>query len=291
MEIAEVVVAVDGSPSSLLAVDWAADEAFRRGLGLRLVHASVRERYEQGVEDDGDPDSERKLVQEMLFAAAERAEVRRPGLELATEVLAAEPVTALLELLGPAPLLVLGSRGRGGFHGLLLGSVSLRVAAHATCPVIVVRAVGEQSDRPRRRVVLALGPHEAVAATEFAVGEAVLRQADLHVVHATAGHPAGAAALMDTVVEHAMELLDAATERQTGTFRVQVVRRSAPRPPTGLLLHEAASAELVVVGAHRHPGHLGLQLGPVNHAMLLYAPCPVAVVAGTPLPDESGPAV
>ena len=290
MEIAGVVVAVDGSPSSLLAVDWAADEAYRRGLGLRLVHASVRERYEQGVEDDGDPDSERKLVQELLSTAAERAETRCPGLQLVTEVLAAEPVTALLELIRPSPLLVMGSRGRGGFHGLLLGSVGLRVAARATFPVTVVRTAGERIDRPRRRVVLALGPHEAAAATEFAVGEAILRWADLHVVHARTGDPAGAAALMDTVVEHAAKLLDAAAAQQTGTFQVQVVRETAPGPPAGLLLQEAASAELVVVGAHRHPGHRGLQLGPVNHAMLLYAPCPVAVVAGTPLPDESGQA-
>ena len=288
MEITGVVVAVDGSPSSLLAVDWAAEEAFRRGLGLRLVHASVRERYEQGVEDDGDPDSERKLVQEFLSTAAERAEFRCPGLELSTEVLAAQPVDALLELPGPAPLLVLGSRGHGGFHGLLLGSVSLRVAARATCPVIVVRAAGELDDRPRRRVVLALGPHEAAAATEFAVGEAVLRQADLHVVHARSGHLAESAALMDTVVQHASGLLDAATAQQTSAFRVQVVRRCAPMPPAGLLLQEAASAELVVVGAHRHPGHLGLQLGPINHTMLLYAPCPVAVVAVTPLCDGPG---
>jgi len=287
VEITGVVVAVDGSPSSLLAVDWAAEEAFRLGLGLRLVHASVRERYEQGVEDDGDPDSERKLVQELLSTAAERAEFRCPGLELSTEALAAQPVDALLELPGPAPLLVLGSRGHGGFHRLLLGSVSLRIAARAAFPVIVVRAAGEL-DRPRRRVVLALGPHEASAATEFAVGEAVLRQADLHVVHARSGHLAESAALMDTVVQHASGLLDAATAQQTSAFRVQVVRRCAPMPPAGLLLQEAASAELVVVGAHRHPGHLGLQLGPINHTMLLYAPCPVAVVAGTPLCDGPG---
>ena len=288
MEIDSVVVAVDGSPSSLLAVDWAADEAFRRGLGLRLVHASVRERYERGVEDDGDPGSERKLIQELLFTAAERAELRRPGLELTTEVLAAEPVTALLETLRPAPLLVMGSRGRGGFHGLLLGSVSLRVAARSTYPVVVVREVGQQRDSPRRRVVLALGPHEAAAATGFAVEEAVLRRADLHVVHAWPDGPEAAAALMDTVVEHATKLLATASAQQTDSFRAAVVRMSAQGPPTGLLLHEAVSAELMVVGAHRNPGHLGLQLGPVNHAMLLYAPCPVAVVAGTPFPDESG---
>lgn len=182
--------------------------------------------------------------------AAERAEARCPDLDLVTEVLAAEPVTALLELMRPSPLLALGSRGSGGFNGLLLGSVSLRVAARATCPVVVVRTVGERIDRPRRRVVLALGRHEAVAATEFAVREAILRWADLYVDHAWTGDPAGAAALMDTAVEHATKLFDAAAAQQTGVFSVQVVRKSAQGPPAGLL-QEAASAELVVKSDRR----------------------------------------
>ncbi|QMU74656.1 universal stress protein [Streptacidiphilus sp. PB12-B1b] len=283
MKIACVVAAVDGSPSSLLAVDRAADTAHQRGIALRLVHADPRERYERGIPDE-DPHSERQAVRQMLSRAAERAEVRRPGLPLRTEVLADDPVSALLGLERLDPLLVLGSRGRGGFHGLLLGSVSLRVAARAAYPVLVVRDTSHDRAHGRGRVVLGVGTGPNDEAIGFAAAEAQLRGAALDLVHAWPPHrhagapePAEAFAAMDATAARVRAELDA-----RGGAPVRVERRTAPGTPASVLLEAAQEADLVVVGAHRRRGHLGLQLGPVNHAMLHYAPCPVAVVAHTP---------
>ncbi|MHA6759714.1 universal stress protein [Streptacidiphilus sp. PAMC 29251] len=285
MEIATIVAGVDGSPGSLLAVDWAAHEAHRRGLGLRLVNACVRERYGQGVADDGERGSERSQVQDLLSTAAKQAEAECPGLRVESEVIPDEPVSGLLDLQRLAPLLVLGAHGAGGFAGLLLGSVSLRVAARAEFPVVVVRGPGQRPSHQRPRVVLGLGPNPSAEATRFAVREAVLRQADLHLVHAWPSNSADAFALMNTAAKHVAHLLDTPEPGATGTFRVQVEHKSEHGPAAKVLLHQAGSADLVVVGAHRRQGHLGMQLGPVNHAVLHHAPCPVAVVAGQDHPD------
>jgi nucleotide-binding universal stress UspA family protein len=292
MRIACVVAAVDGSPSSLLAVDRAADTAHQRGVGLRVVHAGPhqrRERRQHGSADDEGARPEPESVLQMLFQAAERAEVRRPGLALSTEVLADEPVDALLGLERLSPLLVMGSRGRGGFHGLLLGSVSLRVAARAVYPVLVVRDTSHDRAPGHGRVVLGVGAGPNVEAIELAATEAVLRGAALDLVHAW---PPGADrtpddfAAVDVVAAAVRAELDA---RGGAAAAVRVQRTTAPGTPASVLLEAAQEADLVVVGAHRRPGHLGLQLGPVNHAMLHYAPCPVAVVADTPPPARPGP--
>ena len=98
MAIRCVVAAVDGSPESLRAVDWAADEASRRGVRLLLIHACVWERYEQGTEDEDDPASVRTEVRTFLGSAAERATKRCPQAVVDTEVIPQETVSALLGL-------------------------------------------------------------------------------------------------------------------------------------------------------------------------------------------------
>ncbi|GAA4984893.1 hypothetical protein GCM10025734_08070 [Kitasatospora paranensis] len=193
MVIRCVVAGVDGSRASLKALDWAADEAVRRGVPLRLVHACPWERYERDVDDEGDPISIRAETRVLVAGALDRATRRRPEAVVSTEVLPEGAETALLGLAHDAPLLVVGSRGHGGFPGLLLGSVSLRVAARATYPVVVVPDV-PLPDRPRGRVVLGVGD-EAGAAVGFAVEEAGLRRAELHLVRGRHpdSHAAGAA--------------------------------------------------------------------------------------------------
>ncbi|MCM2430092.1 universal stress protein [Streptomyces sp. RKAG337] len=282
MTIACVVAAVDGSPESLRAVDWAADDAFRRGLGLRLVHACLWERYEQETLDDSELAPERKAVQEILDSAGERAVKRRPGVPVETELLAEDVLSALLGLQRHSPLLVLGTRGHGGFPGLLLGSVALRVTARAAYPVVVVRGEGAPAEPGHRRVVLGVGPHDVSAAVDLAVEEAVAGHADLELVHAW--HPdvdlSGMSVLMDVgaASDRARSLLNAVRLPDLGDTEVEVRRKAEQARPAPALLRAAAGADLLVVGAHRRRGHPGLQLGSVNHAMLHHAPCPVAVV-------------
>ncbi|MYW20431.1 universal stress protein, partial [Streptomyces sp. SID2955] len=131
-----IVVGVDGSQPSLRAADWAADEAALRGAPLRLVHASVWERYEGPVLDAGpDEPSERTLIEDIVSAAEHRARLRRPGVRITAEVLPEEPEYTLVRESRAALAVVLGSRGRSGVAEALRGSVSLAVAGRAHCPV------------------------------------------------------------------------------------------------------------------------------------------------------------
>ncbi|MFF3763941.1 universal stress protein [Streptomyces sp. NPDC001922] len=283
-----LVVGVDGSDSSLEAVDWAVDEAERHGLQLRLVHGSLWERYE-GTRPSlaTDRPAERILAEHIAASAAERAQRRNPDVKVSSDVLAADPTTALLREGHEAFALVTGSRGRGMLGETLLGSVSLTVAARAVCPVIIVR--GED---PARRdglpVVLGVGERSVTsAAVRFAVAEAEVRNCPLHVVRAwrTPAHeavehllPTGDAPA-PTPEQRATDQMDAAL-RGVGPVRDgAVVRRITAEGPAHKVLADAsAEASLLVIGAPRSHGHVGLQLGRVAHALLHHAACPVAVV-------------
>ena len=135
-----IVVGVDGSEGSLRALGWAVDEARLRGAELDVVlawHLPYAGVYRQlaGYLDLGLFEKE---AQAILDRAAAEAKVQLASVE-PIFVHDGAPARALREAAKGADLLVVGSRGRGGFAGLLLGSVSQQVAAHAPCPVVVVR--------------------------------------------------------------------------------------------------------------------------------------------------------
>lgn len=279
-----LVVGVDGSLSSLQAVDWATDEAARHGLPLRLVHASLWERYEP-------PGADGPVADDIVATAAERVRRRNPDVKVDGEVIPEDPVDALLREGRNATALVTGSRGRGELRDMLLGSVSLGVAGRAFGPVVVVRGAAPAPDEAHRPVVLGAGdPGTSGAATWFALREAAVRGCDLDVVrawrrpaHRTAEHPliagdpahghqARASLLIDDL------LRDAVADYPDVRVRRFVVEGLARRE----LLQRSAGAALLVVGVRRARGRGGLQLGRVSHAVLHHAECPVAVVPELP---------
>ncbi|ANS70135.1 stress-inducible protein [Streptomyces lincolnensis] len=282
-----LVVGVDGSEPSLRAVDWAADEAVVRGVPLRLVYACLWERYEGAAlaRDLGEPSAE-VLPQDLVGAAKERARARQPGLEISTEVVFEEPEYVLVHEGRKASALVVGSRGRSGITELLLGSVSLTVAAHASCPVIVLRGAHDNHVAPRTegRVVVAVGEDaKESAAVRFAYEEARRRKAPLEAVrawrcpaHESTDHPLLADAPARLHERHAQEALDAALGDAPPD--VEVHRRAVEGHPRKVLADASRGADLLIVGAKRREGHFGLQLGRVAHAVLHHSSCPVAVV-------------
>ena len=266
-----LVVGVDGSAPSLTAVDWAVDEAARHGLPLRLVYASVWERYEGGTPvDSPEGASEELMAAYIVDSATERARRRNQDVKVSADVLPEDAVT--------------GFRGRGELKGLLLGSVGLAVAARAHCPVIVVR--GDKAGLAGVHERILLGAGEAATSSEavlFAFREAEARACVLDVVRAwrrpahqsaeSAGEPTRlpeqqASALLDTLV------------REAGADHpgVRVRRATVEGSARTVLLRRSAAADLVVIGAGRRQGHAGLQLGRVGHTLLHHADCPVAIV-------------
>ncbi|MCM3263850.1 universal stress protein [Streptomyces thermoviolaceus] len=286
-----LVVGVDGSGSALRAVDWAADEAALRRLPLRLVYAPLWVRYESAEFAGGSssPDTG-KLVELIVRGAARRARRRQPDLPISTAVLSGSPEDALVRESEHAWALAVGSRGRGGVPSLLLGSVSLFVAAHAACPVIVVR--GDQ-DPPARlsaqgRIVVGAGDTSG-AAVRFAAEEADRRGSVLEVVmarrrpaaHEPVGRRGTAAAPDHAPGRRAAEALEAALRDIPEGVTIQ--QRLVDGPARHVLLDLASTADLLVIGAGRRAGHAGLPLGRVAHTVLHHSPCPVAVVPEPPV--------
>jgi nucleotide-binding universal stress UspA family protein len=283
-----LVVGVDGSESSLAAVDWATDEATRHGLPLRLVYASLWERYEGVTPSSGlERPSEQVMAENIVGAATERVHRRNPEVKVSGDVLPEDAVSALLREGGNASALVTGSRGRGALKGLLLGSVGLAVAARAYGPVIVVRGDKAGLAGEHGRILLGAGdPGSTDEAVRFAFREAEARGCVLDVVRAwrrpareTTGRglPIGESAHEDE--ERASALLDALFgEAMADHPQVRVRPATVEGSAHVVLLRRSAAADLVVIGARRRQGGFGLQLGRVGHRLLHHAECPVAVV-------------
>ncbi|KRD19478.1 MULTISPECIES: universal stress protein [unclassified Streptomyces] len=281
-----LVVGVDGSDSSLEAVDWAVDEGARHGVPVRLVYASRWERYEGGRPSftTGRP-SDVVLADHVIASCTERARLRNPELKVSGEVVPDDAASALLHAAPESFALVTGSRGRSETAGLLLGSVSLTVAARAVCPVVVVRGVEPNRQGSHGRVVVGVGDStEGSATVRFALKEAETRGCALEAVHAwrrpAHEHTDQPLAEDDAVRAHeerASALLTDAL-RDAGHPQVDVRRRAVEGPAHRALLDASADADLIVVGALRRHGHFGLQLGRVAHALLHHSECPVAVV-------------
>lgn len=139
------VVGVDLSPASVDALHWALGHAASRSARVVAVHAFD---YLRQVDDHGeatfDPNYSREQAEAKLMALVERmpATDAEAAVQVDVEVVVSRPAEAVLDAIGraDADLAVVGSRGTGGFRGLLMGSVSQQVAMHAPCPVVVHRA-------------------------------------------------------------------------------------------------------------------------------------------------------
>ncbi|MEU3347269.1 universal stress protein [Streptomyces sp. NPDC006700] len=300
MSTPPVAAAVDGSDDSLRALDWALDAARRRGASLRAVHVRQYAPMAQPdvlvagpPGDDGDP---------VLDQARAHLGERASGTQVEYAGLDGLPGAMLPELGSSAQLLVLGSRGRGGFASLLLGSSSLAAARDAECPVVVVprpgREVhGETAAGPGPRVVVGVNvdsPDDALL--DFAFTEAALRGARLQVVAAYPWPPpawvapAEVTTLMadrDAVENETRTLAEGfLAPHRTRHPEVSAEPHVVPGDAAGLLVAASRDAELVVVGRHRRrllaPARM---MGSVTQAVLLHAAAPVAVIPPSP-PEE-----
>lgn len=135
--IERIVVGIDGSPGAAKALTWAVEEAERTGATLEVVsvwHTPYVDAYAYTTAAI-DPTELEASAQEVVDDAVEQY---RDRVKIQTRVVCGAAASVLLDAAKNADLLVVGSRGRGGFAGLLLGSVSQQVSHHASCPVVIV---------------------------------------------------------------------------------------------------------------------------------------------------------
>lgn len=275
-----VIVGVDGTPDSLHALGWAADEARRRGAPLLLLHG-----YEPALL--GDADRQRQAVEHMLQDALARVREHRPDVEARAEPAARPEAELLTERGREAEMIVLGSRRPGPVTGFLLGSVGLRVLSRAVCPVVMIRG-GEAVHRPRTGAVVAGVSTKEDEATEvlgFAFRTAAangvpLRAARAWALPALFPDRTGVLGLSDRPgelgEEHRRELIRLLKPWRRRYPDVAVTEHVERGFAADMLVNLAAGAHLVVVGRSSTPG--SRYVGHVVHATLHFANAPVAVV-------------
>ncbi|WP_431895244.1 universal stress protein [Nonomuraea sp. bgisy101] len=271
-DLSSIVVGTDGSEPATKAVEWAAADAARRGLALRIVH--VCERW-------GFPE-ERGYCEGALAAAADHARLSGPGVEMTTELLPGHVVETLVRESATADSVVLGSRGLGGFGALLLGSVGLAVAGHAEAPVVIVR----EPERPERGEVVAGfdGSEHSEAALDYALEQALARGVRLHTVYAwqmpVAGpHAAGSGEIMARAADDASGIARERLARWRDEHgHIEVKESFVCEHPVAALVDASKTAALLVVGSRGMGGFASAVLGSVSHGVLHHAHCPVAVV-------------
>lgn len=146
-----IVVGVDGSPSSERALRWAVDRARRAGQAVRAVtawdypvSAGIPVNYGIAQIDASDWEGNSRTI---LDQAVHQALTDDEAALVQQQVVHGHPARVLLEAAADADQLVVGSRGHGGFAGMLLGSVSQHLIAHAPCPVTVIRDTGDPAAR------------------------------------------------------------------------------------------------------------------------------------------------
>jgi len=279
-----VIVGVDGSEQSLLAVEWAAQEARRHSSPLRIVSApDVMPRMHAYHASPAEIAAAlRGVAARALAAAITRCDEVAPGLPVDTCLLSGPPAVAVAETGSDASMLVVGARGAGGFAAMMLGSVSRYVAAWAPCPVAVVR---EESSAVHREVAVGVrDPRDATGALAFAFEEAALRGADLVAVHTWYWLPSGQAGALRPAdpgrfaAEATRQLAAALKDWQDKYPDVRVSRDVIRGHPARVLASLSARTDLVVLGRHGHPAGPGPGIGSIQHAVLDHAHGPVAVV-------------
>ncbi|PJM92878.1 universal stress protein [Streptomyces sp. CB01373] len=283
-----ITAGVDGSEESLAALAWAAREAERRGLPLRVVRAWRHEVHD--AFDVGDRDTQQAWVRESVAEAARTVTERHPGLDVTADAVEGDPVPALLGAAAESETLVLGSRGRGVLVGFLVGSVGQQVIAGTERPVLLVRA----GDRPAaeaagREVVVGQqgAPEDSAAALEFAFTTAAARGAGVRAVRAWTLPPVfayspGSLRLLDEaggLEPYERKALGAALQPWRERFPdVPVVEHVEMGSAGQVLLAAAGNAQLLVVGRRARRTAVGARIGSVASGMLHHAGCPVAVV-------------
>lgn len=136
-----IIVGVDGSDASLDALRWALRQAQLTNCELEAINTwHVPNQYAELVADQINWDANAQAILEDSLAKVENV----GDVKIVQTVTQGHPAAVLTDASTRADLLVVGSRGHGGFAGMLLGSVSVHVSAHAHCPVVVIRHQGTQ---------------------------------------------------------------------------------------------------------------------------------------------------
>ncbi|RZU11293.1 nucleotide-binding universal stress UspA family protein [Kribbella rubisoli] len=283
-----IVIGYDGSPGSIAALKWAAAAADRAMAPLQIVEA-----FEIVILTRPSPgkvvplEAVRASRQKGLDEVAAGVREQHPGLRVETSLVGGSAAKTLVDAARDARLVVLGSRGLGGWSGLLVGSVAVQVTAHADCPVVVIPHDEQPHGDAGPTVIVGVDGSKASAkAIDFAFDQAESLHAQVVAIHAWTSpfltYADGASMLQfdeEQIREESRLLVaesvaGAAADHPDVKWTTELALGSAAEA----LVRRSASAELVVVGSRGRGGFSGLVLGSVSQSVLHHVHSPIAVV-------------
>jgi len=282
-----VTVGLNGSPVSLAAAHWAGDEAEKRKLTLRLLHAWPLLAPEPArVPSEVD---QNYWAKRLVHTARAELQARHPGLTVVGSLVADDAQDVLLQAASESEMLVLGSRGLESVESYFLGDVSMQVVARAERPVILVRAETREegaNPAPAKRVVVALTLHgSSDDLLDFAFHSAAARGLPLLAVH---GRSVPLHARVPWGLDHHVteEMTKDAQQELNKALRpwrekypqVDVADSIRLASPAKAVVQAADGAALLVVGRRAHRHGAAPHLDHIAHAAIHHGRCPVAVV-------------
>ena len=284
-----IVVGVDGSRSSDQALGWAVDQAALERRPLTIVHSAEPLSFAGagfmvpagGIDYAQLLEESRAAAGALLRSSAARAHAAHPELVVHEVLINSDPRSALIGLGRAAAMVVVGSRGRGPVASLLLGSVSVSVSKHATCPVVVHRPA--PADAPRHGILVGVdGTETSLPAIEFAYRMAAWRGLPLTVLHcywdATLAAPRHVEAGQPESGSEQALVAESLAGMQEKFPEVEVEVRLTHGFADQHLINASRSFDLLVIGHHPLPGLDDLIHRSVAPAVVEHAHGPVAVV-------------
>ena len=280
-----IIVGVDGSPASRVAVDWAARDAARRGADLKLVHVLVPPAvmaFPEVPMPPGFMEWQEEEGRRLLDGAVKTVEEAGAQVEVSTDMVSGPAVPVLADLSSSAQMIVVGCRGRGVLARGLLGSISTGLAHHAHCPVAIIHDEDPLMPHPSKAAVVVGvdGSPASENAVAIAFEQASFRGVDLLAVHAWSDtgifeFPGADWSTLQAAGEQTLsERLAGWQERYPD---VPVRRVVVADKPARQLLEQAESAQLLVVGSHGRGGIAGMLLGSVSTKVLHGARMPIII--------------
>jgi nucleotide-binding universal stress UspA family protein len=302
-----IVVGVDGSDHGRCALIWAAREAQRRRRPLHVVTAYSVPIFAASGLDGGYSTIDDTVIQDGAKAVLKEALDSIEGfddVEITSSVESGDAAGVLLQFSEAAELLVFGTRGRGGFVGRLLGSVSSALPAHAKCPTVTVplrfaerlgepvgdkRLQAEEAREARKAVenIVAVGvdgSEQARVAVLVAAEEAMLLGVPLRVICAVPQF-SGSLAWVPAPVDREQLFRDIRVQLKAGTAWLQshfpdleVQTSLVDGAPVDVLVDASRAVSLLVLGTRGHGGFAGMLLGSTTDGVLHHAKGPIMVV-------------
>lgn len=284
-----ILVGVDGSREALQAAEWAGARAQINNAQLQIVCVYALPSYTAASMETGfaviDNDAIRASAQTVVDEAL--SHLAKLGYQAEGRVEPGDPTAVLVQLSQQADLIVVGTRGTGGFADRLLGATSSALPAYSRCPVVVVPGRGtDRQFTPVKKIVIGVdGSSRSRKSLRRAIEEAALWGAQLTAVDAVPmASSAGVLAWLPATVDRESILRDvrnelkAICEAETAGSGVEIHANALDGNPAALLTEFSTAVELVVVGTRGRGGFAGVLMGSTSQSVLAHSTCPVLVV-------------